>query len=95
MDDTLKLWEHQTKQLREMNRKSLKLFSKRDVAWPINLLHKYQPIISNYEAENSKTYISYLSRLFEISYEQASEMAHYFKGNVYYCIIFGMVNRKI
>ena len=80
------LWNNLSQRIYQLNREKKKYFF--DKVYSLSEIHKYKPMIHNYENETSKIYIQYIVDLFQITEEQAIILLNRFNGNVYFTIIF-------
>jgi hypothetical protein len=61
-----------------------------DITYDINNLHKYKPIIKNYQSNKGKTYTKYIMKLFDISESDAIIALKKYNYDVYKTIIYYM-----
>jgi len=80
------LWNNLSQRIYQLNRKKKEIFF--DKVYSLSEIHKYKPVIHNYENETSKIYIQYIVNLFQITEEQAIILLNRFNGNVYLTIVF-------
>lgn len=80
------LWNNLSQRIYQLNREKKKYFF--DKVYSLSEIHKYKPVIHNYENETSKIYIQYIVDLFQITEEQAIILLNRFNGNVYLTILF-------
>lgn len=85
-DNTWDLWNKLSQKKYQLNREKRQIFF--DKYYPLSEIHKYKPVIHNYENETSKRYIQYVINLYEITEEQAIILLNKFNGNVYSTILF-------
>ena len=86
VDNTMDLWNNLSQRIYQLNRKKKEIFF--DKVYSLSEIHKYKPVIHNYENETSKIYIQYIVNLFQITEEQAIILLNRFNGNVYLTIVF-------
>lgn len=86
VDNTMDLWNNLSQRIYQLNRKKKEIFF--DKVYSLLKIHKYKPVIHNYENETSKIYIQYIVDLFQITEEQAIILLNRFNGNVYLTIVF-------
>ena len=80
------LWNNLSQRIYQLNREKKNYFF--DKVYSLSEIHKYKPVIHNYENETSKIYIQYIVDLFQITEEQAIILLNRFNGNVYLTILF-------
>ena len=63
-------------------------FANDSIVYKIEELHRFKPIVRNYESENNETYINYIIQLYNLPKEIAIKYLKQFDGNVYNAILF-------
>jgi hypothetical protein len=57
------VWNNLSQRIYQLNRKKKEIFF--DKVYSLSEIHKYKPVIHNYENETSKIYIQYIVDLFQ------------------------------
>ena len=83
--DEIKFWNNLIKKHKFKNKSNKPYFFK---YYTLDKIHIYKPIIRNYSSEQSKVYINYIVKLYNISFEESIIFLKKFNGNVYKTIIF-------